>query len=79
MLGAGEILAEGHALAADDIHLSHAAGEGKGRFQRVSQTAADALAHGKTVNDDLHGVLDVLFQRDLLVEVVHVTVDFTRA
>ena len=76
MLRAGEILAECHTFATDDIHLSHAAGEGKRRFQRVSQTTADALAHGKTVNDDLHGVLDVLFQRDLLVEVVHVTVDF---
>ena len=76
MLRAGEILAEGHTFATDDIHLSHAAGEGKRRFQRVSQTTADALAHGKTVNDDLHGVLDVLFQRDLLVEVVHIAVDF---
>ena len=67
VLWAGEILAEGHALAADDVHLGHAAGEGKGGLQRVRQTAPDALAQGEAVHHHLHGVLDVLFQRDLLV------------
>ena len=75
VLRTGEILAEGHALAADDVHLGHAAGEGKGGLQRVRQTAPDALAQGEAVHHHLHGVLDVLFQRDLLVKIVQVAVD----
>ena len=72
---AGKVLAEGHALAADDIHLCDAAGQSQSCFQRVSQAAPDALAHGEAVHDDLHRVLDVLFQRDFLVEVIEIPVD----
>ena len=35
VLRAGKVLAEGHALATDDVHLGHAAGERQRRFQRV--------------------------------------------
>ena len=70
VLRAGKVLTEGHALAADHVHLGDAAGEGQRSFQRIRQTAPDALAHGKAVHHDLHRVLDVLFQRDLFVQVV---------
>ena len=63
VLRAGKVLAEGHALAADDVHLGYAASERQRRFQRIRQTAADALAQGKAVHHDLHRMLDVLFQR----------------
>ena len=76
VLRAGKVLAKGHALAADNVHLGHAAGERQRRFQRVCQTAADALAQGKTVHHDLHRMLDVLFQTDLLVQIIQVAVDF---
>ena len=76
MLRAGKVLAKGHALAADNVHLRHAAGERQRSFQRVCQTAADALAQGKTVHHDLHRMLDVLFQTDLLVQIIQVAVDF---
>ena len=76
MLRAGKVLAEGHALAADNVHLGHAAGKRQRSLQRVCQTAADALAQGKTVHYDLHRMLDVLFQTDLLVQIIQVAVDF---
>ena len=76
MLRAGKVLAEGHTLAADDVHLGHAPGECQRSFQRVCQTAADALAQGKTVHHDFHRMLDVLFQTDLLVQIIQVAVDF---
>ena len=41
--------------AADDVHFGDAAGEGQRRFQRIGQTAPDALAHGEAVHDDLDG------------------------
>ena len=76
MLRAGKVLAEGHTLAADDVHLGYAASERQRRFQRIGQTAADALAQGKAVYHDLHRMLDVLFQTDLLVQIIQVAVDF---
>ena len=76
MLRAGKVLAEGHALAADDVHLGYAAGKRQRGLQRIRQTAADALAQGKTVHHDLHRMLDVLFQTDLLVQIIQVAVDF---
>ena len=75
VLRAGKVLAEGHALPADDIDLSDAAGQSQRSFQRIRQTAPDALAHGKAVHHDLHRVLDVLFQRDLFVQVIQIAVD----
>ena len=79
MLRAGKVLAEGHALPTDDIDLSDASGQGQRSFQRIRQTAADALAQGKTVHHDLHRMLDVLFQTDLLVQIIQVSSIFTRA
>ena len=76
VLRAGKVLAEGHTLAADDIHLGHAPGERQRGLQRVRQTAADALAQGKTVHHDFHRMLDVLFQTDLLVQIIQVAIDF---
>ena len=76
MFRAGKVLAEGHALAADDVHLRHAAGERQRGLQRIRQMASDALAQGKTVHHDLHRMLDVLFQTDLLVQIIQVAVDF---
>ena len=76
VLRAGKVLAEGHTLAADDIHLGHAPGERQRGLQRIRQTAADALAQGKTVHHDFHRMLDVLFQTDLLVQIIQVTIDF---
>ena len=76
VLRAGKVLAKSHALAADDVHLGHAAGERQRGLQRIRQTAADALAQGKTVHYDLHRMLDVLFQTDLLVQIIQVAVDF---
>ena len=76
VLRAGKVLTEGHTLAADDVHLCHAAGERQRGLQRVCQTAADALAQGKTVHHDLHRMLDILFQTDLLVQIIQVSVDF---
>ena len=75
MLRAGKVLAEGHTIAADHVHFGDAAGKRQRGFQRICQTAPDALAHGKTVNDDLHGVLDVLFQLDLFVKIIQVAID----
>ena len=60
----------------DDIHLRHTTGERQRSFQRIRQTAADALAQGKTVHHNLHRMLDVLFQTDLLVQIIQVAVDF---
>ena len=76
VLRAGKVLAEGHALAADNVHLRHAAGERQRGLQRIRQTAANALAQGKTVHYDLHRMLDVLFQTDLLVQIIQIAVDF---
>ena len=76
VLRAGKVLAEGHTLAADDIHLGHAPGERQRGLQRIRQTAADALAQGKTVHHDFHRMLDVLFQTDLLVQIIQVAIDF---
>ena len=73
--GAGKVLAEGHALPTDDIDLGDASGQGQRSFQRIRQTAPDALTHGKAVHHDLHRVLDVLFQRDLFVQVIQIAVD----
>ena len=75
VLRAGKVLAERHALAADDIYLGDAARQRQSCLQRVRQTAPDALADGKTVHHDLHGVLDVLFQADLLVQIIEIAVD----
>ena len=75
MFRAGKILAEGHHFAADHFHLGHTAGQGQCRFQRIGQAAPDALAQGKAVHHHLHGVLDVLFQRDLLIQIVQIAVD----
>ena len=44
--------------------------------ERIRQTAADALAQGKTVHHDFHRMLDVLFQTDLLVQIIQVAIDF---
>ena len=76
VLRAGKVLTEGHTLAADDIHLGHTAGKRQRRFQRIGQTAADALAQGKAIHHDLHRVLDVLLQTDLLVQIIQVAVNF---
>ena len=76
VLRAGKVLAEGHALAADNVHLRHAAGKRQRGLQRIRQTAADALAQGKTVHHDLHRMLNVLFQTDLLVQIIQIAVDF---
>ena len=53
-----------------DVHLGYAASERQRRFQRIGQTAADALAQGKAVHHDLHRMLDVFFQTDLLVQII---------
>ena len=76
MLRAGKVLAEGHTLAADDVHLRHAPGERQRGLQRIRQTATDALAQGKAVHHDFHRMLDVLFQTDLLVQIIQVAIDF---
>ena len=76
VLRAGKVLAEGHALAADHIHLGDAAGKRQRSLQRIGQTAPDALAQGKTVHHDLHCVLDVFFQLDLFIQIIHVSVNF---
>ena len=76
MLRAGKVLTEGHALAADHIHLGDAAGKRQRSLQRIGQTSPDALAQGKTVHHDLHCVLDVFFQLDLFVQIIHVSVNF---
>ena len=75
VLRAGKVLAEGHALPTDDIDLGDASGQGQRSFQRICQTAPDALAHGKAVHHDLHRMLDVLFQTDLLVQIIQVAID----
>ena len=75
MLRAGKVLAEGHTIAADHVHFGDAAGKRQRGFQRICQTAPDALAHGKAVHHDLHRMLDVLFQLDLFVKIIQVAVD----
>ena len=74
VLRAGEVLAEGHGLPADHLHLGHPAGQVQGRFQAVGQPAAHPLADDQPVHHHLDGVLDVLFQGDLLVQVVQAAV-----
>ncbi len=76
VLRAGKVLTEGHTLAADDVHLRHTPGERQRGLQRIRQTATDALAQGKAVHHDLHRMLDVLFQTDLLVQIIQIAVDF---
>ena len=64
MLRAGEILAECHTFATDNIHLSHAAGEGKRRFQRVSQPVTRRFGNGLTVlikEDKSHPVVSLQY------------------
>ena len=75
MLRAGKVLAEGHTIAADHVHFGDAAGKRQRGFQRICQTAPDALAHGKAVHYDFHRMLDVLFQLDLFVKIIQVAVD----
>ena len=45
------------------------------RLQGVCQTALHALAHDEAIYDDLNRVLLLLFERDLLAEIMQLSVD----
>ena len=75
MLRAGIALAEHHRLAADDIDNDQAVCLGQGGLNGICQTAAHCIADDQAVDHDLHGMLDVLFEVDLLAQIVHVAVN----
>ena len=75
VLRAGIVLAEGHRFTADHINGDQPAGQRKRGLDRISQPAADGIAHRKPVHDNFNGVLDVFFQLDLFVQVIHVAVN----
>ena len=75
VLRAGIALAEHHRLAADDINNDQAVCLGQGGLNGICQTAADRIVDDQAVDHDLHRVLDVLFEADLLAQIVHVAVN----
>ena len=70
VLRAGVVLGEGDVLPVDDVDDDHPAGEARGRLDGVRQAGADVRLDDQPVHDDLDGVLAVLLQLDLLVQVV---------
>ncbi len=74
MLRAGIALAEHHFLAANHIDCDKAARQADGRLDGICQPASDLLVYRKAVYHNLHRVLFVLFQRDLLVQLVKLAV-----
>ena len=75
VLRAGIALAEHHRLAADDIDNDQAVCLGQGGLNGICQTAAHCIADDQAVDHDFHGMLDVLFEVDLLAQIVHVAVN----
>ena len=53
----------------------HAVAVGQRRFDRIRQPSCDVAAHDKAVDHQLDEVLLVLFQRDLLAQIVEIAVD----
>ena len=75
VLRAGIVLAELHRFPADDINDDKAAGQGNGSLNRIGQAAAHRIIDGQAVHDDFNGMLDILFQLDLFVQIIHVAVN----
>lgn len=75
MLRAGIVLAELHRFAADNINDDKTAGQGNGSLNRIGQAAAHRIIDGQAVHDDFNGMLDILFQLDLFVQIIHVAVN----
>ena len=73
---AGITLAELGHLPVHPVHIYQAAGEGQGSLQAVGQSGTGLLPfHGQPIHHDLHRMFFVLFQGDVLVQVVEVPVD----
>ena len=72
---AGEILAEHQELAIDNLHVDDALAELQRRFERIGQALLHAFAHNQAVDDDLDGVLLVLFEVNRIVDIVNFAVD----
>ena len=66
MLGAGVALAEHHRFTANDVDDDKPVCLRQRGFYGIGQTPADRVVDDQTVHDDFNGVLDVLFEVDLL-------------
>ena len=75
VLGAGVALAEHHRFTANDVDDDKPVCLRQRGFYGIGQTPADRVVDDQTVHDDLNGVLDVLFEVDLLAQIVHIAVD----
>ena len=62
-------------LAADDLHIDDALAELECCLERVREPRVDPLAHDETIHDDLDGMLLVLLEGDLLIDIVDLAVD----
>ena len=74
VLRAGVVLGEHHLLTVHHIHQHQTAGQADGGFQRVGQAGLDVRAHHQAVDHNLDVVLFVLFQRNLLGQLIQVAV-----
>ena len=72
---AGKALAEVDRLAASYIHDHQTVGQLHHRLDGVRQTFLDPRLHNETVHNDLDIVLDILLQRDLLRQLVEISID----
>ena len=71
----GKILAEHQKFPVHYLNIDDAFSQLERRFQGIRQTLLHALPHEKPVNDHLDGMLLVLFQLDLLIHIIHFTVN----
>ena len=74
-VGAGKALAELQKLTAHNVCLSQSVGESEGVLQRIRHAALSAGADDQTVNHDLYIVLDIFVQRNVLGDIIHISVD----
>ena len=75
MLGAGVALAEHHRFAADNVNDHQAVGLSQRSLDGIRQAAAHGIVDDQTINNNLHRVLDVLFEADFLAQVIHIAID----
>ena len=75
MLGAGEALGVGEALAADDVDGDEPLRQRDRGLDRLRQPRAQVLLHHEPVDDDLDRVLELLVERRRLFEQVLLAVD----
>ena len=75
MLGAGEVLAVQVRVAVDDVDSHQALGQRRRRLDRLREALAQIRLHHEAVDDHLDRVLELLVERDLLLEEALLAVD----